>query len=217
MFFYAIFAISMWISPAWRRQISCIVILLLISLQFIWSNKSNDIFQFYSSTIMIEFIYGLLIGIVGNRISIGKKALAATFLVAVMIFGYAISYEIGRLHQLRFLLWGAPAALVVACVISADLRGIVPANRLFLLLGNSSYALYLTHLFALGGVRSVWPMMPQVLKSSDVFLITASVMASLAVGIGFYFIVEKPLVRLARSGTARIMSGKRQVRPAIAD
>jgi len=211
MFFYAIFAISMWISPKRRREIACLIILAFASMQLFWPNRSNDFFQFYSSTIMIEFIYGMAIGLFVDKLKLSNAFIASSLAFSALLFAYAISYEIGRLHQARFLIWGIPSALVVASVISADLKGVVPVRKLPLLLGNSSYALYLTHLFALGGVRKIWPMMPGVIRGSDVFLILAAVAVSLAVGIGFYQFVEKPLVRLAKSAVADATRRKTKV------
>lgn len=204
MLFYAIFALGMLVSRDWRVPIAAIVITLLVSMQLVWDNRTNDFFQFYSSTIMLEFVFGMMIALVFRRYRPGNAVLAVLAVLAVAAFAWALTNSMWRLDQMRFLVWGVPAALVVASVTAADLRGIVPHVKILLLLGNASYAIYLTHLFPLGALRKVWPMMPQVLQSSDVFLLGAAVAISLIVGVGFYLLVEKPLVRLAKAGVKRL-------------
>jgi peptidoglycan/LPS O-acetylase OafA/YrhL len=104
----------------------------------------------------------------------------------------------------RFLVWGIPAALVVTAVTLCDFKLHVPRSKAMLLLGNASYALYLTHLFPLGAVRFVWPKLPEFIRSSDILLIASSVGAALFVGVGFYFLVEKPLITLGKRVTVHI-------------
>lgn len=217
MLFYAIFAVAMMISRERRIPIAALAILLLVSMQLFKDNRSNDFFQFYSSTIMIEFVFGMMIALAFRRYRPGNAVLAVMFAVGVCAYGWALTNSMWRLDQMRFLVWGVPAALVVAAVTAADLRGIVPRIKVLLLLGNASYAIYLTHLFPLGALRKVWPMMPGFLRSSDVFLIGAAVGIALVTGVLFYLLVEKPLVRLAKRGVKRLMDRPKPPAPNLAE
>lgn len=166
MLFYAIFALAMLIAREARIVIAAGAILALVSMQLFIPNDSNDFFQFYSSTIMIEFVFGMAIALVLQRYPVSPR--------------------------------------VVACIAALDLRGPIPLNRTLLLLGNASYAIYLTHLFPLGAVRKVWPMMPAMVQQSDVLLLLSAALLALAVGVGFYLYVERPLVSLAKSAAHRL-------------
>lgn len=204
MLFYAIFALAMLIAREHRIVIAAGAILALVSMQLFIPNDSNDFFQFYSSTIMIEFVFGMAIALVLQRYPVSPRLVAAALPVALAIWLYSLSFDVGRLSQTRFLIWGLPAALVVASIAALDLRSTVPLNRTLLLLGNASYAIYLTHLFALGAVRKVWPMMPAMVQQSDVLLLLSAALLALAVGVGFYLYVERPLVKLAKSAAHRL-------------
>lgn len=204
MLFYAIFALAMLIAREHRIVIAAGAILALVSMQLFIPNDSNDFFQFYSSTIMIEFVFGMAIALVLQRYPVSPRLVAAALPVALAIWLYSLSFDVGRLSQMRFLIWGLPAALVVASIAALDLRSTVPLNRTLLLLGNASYAIYLTHLFPLGAVRKVWPMMPAMVQQSDVLLLLSAALLALAVGVGFYLYVERPLVKLAKSAAHRL-------------
>jgi exopolysaccharide production protein ExoZ len=245
MFFYAIFALAMMVSRANRIAIAAGVILALVSMQLIWPNDANDFFQFYSSSIMIEFVFGMLIALLVNRsaprqestsgssrasrykisaqifsasfTSASRNArpalLTAAMMIALCFWAWSLTFDVGRLSQMRFIIWGLPAAMIVACIVAVDLRGVVPYNRLLLLLGNASYAIYLTHLFPLGALRKVWPMMPEFIRASDMLLLLFAVALALAVGIGFFLFVEKPLVKLAKAVAVRLHVSRKVAAP----
>lgn len=204
MLFYAIFAASIVISSRYRVWIATAAILVLVSLRLLDQDNGNEIYQFYTSSIMLEFIFGMLIGLaaqgdVARWMTKSRLLGFAALLVAAVFFAFAISFEVERPSQWRSLIWGLPAAFVVASVVAIDMGGRVPVSRLLLLLGNASYAVYLTHLFPLGAVRKIWPMMPEFIRSSDYLLLLFGVAVSLGMGLGFYLIVERPLIRLAKS------------------
>jgi peptidoglycan/LPS O-acetylase OafA/YrhL len=211
MLFYAIFAGAMLVSNRYRVPIAGAAILVLMSLRLLHEGDGNVIYEFYTSTIMLEFIYGMVLALAFRSASVSERTAVIALLLATALFAYAISFNVLRLSQARSLVWGLPAALVVASVVAIDLRGKVPVNRLLLMLGNASYAIYLTHLFPLGALRKVWPMMPEVVRSSDLLLLLVAVAVSLGVGVGFYMLVERPLIRLAKSA---IYSRRLKAKPA---
>jgi exopolysaccharide production protein ExoZ len=93
----------------------------------------------------------------------------------------------------RPILWGAPAAMIVAGALALEpLRRLAPP-KLLLALGDASYAIYLCHFVAVAlaaaalGVGRPWLFVP------------AAVLASLAAGLAFHRLVERPLIRAARA------------------
>lgn len=199
MLFYAIFAAAMLVSNRYRVAVAGAAIVALMSLRLLYEGGGNVIYEFYTSTIMLEFIYGMILAVAFGSAGVSRRTALIALLLAVALFAYAISHDVMRLSQLRSLIWGLPAAFVVASVVAIDLHGKVPVNRVLLMLGNASYAIYLTHLFPLGALRKVWPMMPEFVRSSDLLLLLAAVAVSLAVGVGFYMMVERPLIKIAKS------------------
>lgn len=199
MLFYVLFAVAMMCSQKRRVGITAIFVFLLISLQAIWPNDINPWYQFFTSTIMLEFVFGMLLGSLAKAGKLPGGSRGAILFSALLFLVSIFVFESGRLHEARFLVWGVPAAILVAAVAMCDLSGKIPTNAFLLLLGNASYAIYLTHLFSLGILQKFWPHMPGWLRFSDVVLISFSICAALLGGVVFYWFIERPLVRVARA------------------
>lgn len=92
----------------------------------------------------------------------------------------------------RPMIWGVPAALVVAGAVSVEADGGWPHWRWLGLLGNASYSLYLTHTLTIGALAmtiGAW--------NPPLFVPLAMAVAT-AGGLAGYLWVEKPLLSLLR-------------------
>jgi exopolysaccharide production protein ExoZ len=112
----------------------------------------------------------------------------------VLIFGGAMLLVSGDALQ-----WGGGGAgFGATCVVLGALNARISQWRsaLFRALGDSSYSLYLTHIFTLGVLRVVWGQLsPEITSVSAWIFLILSLGVSAAVGWVVYKYVEMPLTR----------------------
>jgi exopolysaccharide production protein ExoZ len=99
--------------------------------------------RFYTSTLLVEFAFGLLI----SRAVFFRSGLLGGAL-ALAGFACLLSWGLGSdTPDWRVLYWGVPAAAIVAGFVAIERAGAFPALALRPLekLGDASYSLYLTH------------------------------------------------------------------------
>jgi exopolysaccharide production protein ExoZ len=107
----------------------------------------------------------------------------------------------------RPLLWGAPAAMIVAGALAVEnLPGFTPPRAL-LALGDASYAIYLCHFITVAlvadwiGVWPIWRFVP------------IAVAVSLGAGLAFHHWIERPLIAAARAAPRLAPGSGRQNAP----
>lgn len=159
MFFYFLFALFLFFRTRFCFQaiIFCLVVLSLFGA--LVDADSTEI-RFWTNSIILEFAFGMLVGLF--FLKFGKVALSGPMLtvtIVASIFSFfllrAISAEVVSLP--RFIVWGVPAGLLVfvgAVLVPVGLDKKVPL--IVRALGDSSYALYLSHPFVFGVVGFVW-------------------------------------------------------------
>lgn len=93
----------------------------------------------------------------------------------------------------RPILWGTPAALLVAGAVSLEADGRVLANRLTDRLGEASYSLYLCH----------WPVVVILANTIGVarpaLFVPLAFGSAVAAGLIYWRLVERPLARVRLS------------------
>ena len=213
MFFYAIFAMTLFASAAAHR-VSILVLTLTALVAAGWIlEPSGPLLDTYTSPLLLEFAFGAIIGQlyatgglerfarpVGWQMifaGVAICALGATYIVPQPMLDF-------QTEPLRVATYGLGGALVVVGALSLESRGTHakprPLLRWLQLLGDASYALYLTHLFPIAVVRIVWVksgMGTEGLSWTIAFLAVALPTAA-AVGILTYWLLERPLTRAAQ-------------------
>ncbi|HEX4235560.1 MAG TPA: acyltransferase [Caldimonas sp.] len=191
MFFYAVFGLVLFLPP--RRRLLPLVtfFLVLTAIGFAFGPFSSAAAQTYTHPMLLEFAAGAAIGawwLAGrwrlphstSWLLIGAGAVLLVlrdqepFGTSTQIVG-AVLVVIGALDA-RFASWRSP-------VLQS--------------LGDSSYSLYLTHIFTLGALRVVWGRVltsPPTLPVTIAFMLVALVVSA-AVGWLVYRWVETPLQR----------------------
>jgi exopolysaccharide production protein ExoZ len=164
---------------------------------------------FIGNPIPIEFCFGLLLAYAyrsqTNRGRSWPVPLAAAILglgllaAAPLFIGHADTT--GLPQPQRVLVWGVPAALVVAGVLNIAAPQ-SPVMRSWVFLGDASYALYLTHVFVMIGYGRIIKIhslsqVPQI--------VIAPMMISIAISIGIiaHVYLEKPMLVLIHRFTRR--------------
>ncbi len=154
MYFYLCFAVSLWLAPRYRLAFISALILavfLVARLSGVHAPGSwqQALASFYGDAIVFEFVFGMLIAWLWLRgIRLPARLALPCLLVAAALLVFPPEAYLPRLWQ-----FGLPSALIVMATISLPLPAVGP----LILLGDASYALYLSHIFTLGIVRKIIP------------------------------------------------------------
>jgi exopolysaccharide production protein ExoZ len=194
MFFYLLFGLCLVIPLQWRAATIVALLACLVSLQAL-NPPTNSIIGFYSSSIVLEFAFGVLLGYMYSR-----KIVIPRVLSLAMILGgiaAALSFSGSLPLSQRAIDFGVPALLIVAGAVFFERSHGVREIGLPKLLGDASYSIYLTHGMMLSAYGQFWRKfhLPSVSQPIDflLFSVLGVIMASIF-GITIYKLIERPMV-----------------------
>jgi len=155
-------------------------------------------YTFFTEPIVLEFCLGMLAGILYNRGSLPNRKLTIAFLtLALAIWALTIRFSFDMKY--RFVFSGIPAFSVVLALLALEKQGRLPKSSSWLLLGDASYSIYLTHaFFTLALAAALKTHMAAVIPSMDL-LIVAAIPLFLLPGILSYRFLEQPLTKWLRT------------------
>jgi len=185
MFFYAVFAASLWMPKRYRLTalLGCIAALVGVGYAL---KPSNAIAMTYTSSLLLEFAVGAVIGYAW----VTQRRLPAAVAVVCAVAGVILLFKGVPLHG-----WSQKAGavlLVAGCLNLVVLHG---ENGALMQLGNASYSIYLIHPFVLAALK--------LLPVGAAFPALAMV-ASAMVGWGCCRLIEMPMT----SWLHRLISGQ---------
>lgn len=105
-------------------------------------------FEFWTSEIIVEFLFGIILGILYNRYGpadIARPLIPMSVLIIVMILGY----HGPLLGWGRPLAWFLATGVVALACFSHQAKGNAFASKALIKLGDWSYSLYLVHIIVL--------------------------------------------------------------------
>lgn len=147
MFFYLIFAVT-FVLP-WRSGIAALVVALggIVGLGAL-APSGNDLIAYYTNAILLEFAFGALLGYAYVRGALNRLERLALPAAAIAI-AWIIALHLGGFEHMdqRAFFYGVPATLLVFAAVVADAQGKGLHWPFAMMLGDSSYSIYLTHLF----------------------------------------------------------------------
>lgn len=191
MFFYAVFGASLFLRREHSLMAMTVAILILVVTGMFLRPLSSAAAQTYTNPMLLEFLAGAWICVWWAR---GGSWLPVEVSVVMLFAGGAFLVlrdepPFGGFNQI------VGASLVVAGALNK--RFYSWRSAVLLAVGDSSYSLYLTHIFTLGLLRLLWvrlyPSAPSVL-SAEMFMVT-SLLACAGVGWLTYRCIERPLLR----------------------
>ena len=197
MFFYVVFTCSL-LLPEWARLPSLAVALcVLVGIGLTMGPFDSAAAQVYFSPMLIEFVAGAAIGRWWRHGGRMPNTLISAILLAVGFVLLAMRNlpPLGAFNPML----GATLMVTGALCPSFGLWQFQPLRAL----GDSSYSLYLTHLFTLGLLRVIWSRaMPAVetLAAATLFLVTALTFSSL-VGWLTFRLLETPMLHWLNART----------------
>ena len=220
MFFYLLFALSLFIRHALARTLLLCAVMIALALSQLWS-EPGLLGAFYTTPIILEFAYGCALGYVFSRTQgakiDGHLPFYAMILAGIAIIALAQVMREGTAAELsgftRPLVWGVAGLSIVAGAVFLERAGrIVPFDSL-VELGNASYSIYLIHallLHAAGKVAGLF--FPMGIPFLAVNFVIA-VIGSGVVGLLLYRTVELPANLWLRTRFQPLFNRQRLARP----
>jgi peptidoglycan/LPS O-acetylase OafA/YrhL len=156
--------------------------------------------RFWTDPIILEFLLGVLLGLAylrGWRLGWGART-------ALIVAGVGLSVVMTKLgltnHVDRDLWGGAPAFLIAAGAIlgprTAKGSALGPVTRALVLCGDASYALYLTHMFAIRALTTAWARLH---LHAPIAYLACGLVLSTALAVGIHLWVERPVLSMLKT------------------
>jgi exopolysaccharide production protein ExoZ len=186
--FYLMFAAALLAPKRWRLGLLS-VFLILPTLYGYEINRPA--YMLWANMFFLQFGAGVWLAEMRLRGKLPSRR-AGIILAAMAMASYGLLLAFNPLvYFWRPIIWGVPAALLVAGLVSVESQGGLPEVRWLHFLGDASYAVYLAHFLYIELLAKVlWPGLP-------VFALLAFT-GGLAVGVAVHLVLERPLLALAR-------------------
>jgi exopolysaccharide production protein ExoZ len=220
MFFYTLFALTVWL-PRARAMTMLAVLLLLAIVLGNFVPASWTALHFWTRPILIDFGLGIGVGmIVARGVSLSKP------LRLVMAFGGIAFVALDPMHLFngpigttvanewpRVLYSGVPVSIALAGAVLGPEPRAHSSLWPLTLLGDASYSLYLFHPFSLILMEKMVQKSPVIASFNGHFLLMATVTTAIVSALAAYRFVERPMTRRLNAWVAEGRA-KRQVRVA---
>jgi len=194
---YAVYGVFLFLPMAKRVAAVCIVVISLMALHAYFPNAGRFL-DFYGSPMALEFLYGLVAGLIYVEWG-GLVFLPACCLLGVGLAIFAAGmFESVSEESDRVVFWGLSGVAILMSLISIEKSAGWPKLGVLNDLGDASYSTYLTHVFTLAAVgdvlggTSLFRLLGE--TSSQVLLVASA----LAVGRLTYVYLEKPWLNLLK-------------------
>lgn len=203
MYFYLVFALSLFTAMRYRL----VLISLVIFAVFIFARMNltgGPINQFFADDVVFEFVFGMLLAYLWKRGVRFSSAFGYFLFVAgfVLLMLYSQRAALGGSELPGILIKGVPAAMIVAGTLFINIR----ESKLGVLLGDASYALYLSHIFVLGLMRFVLPPLLGDGQVAAYLFVGISLVVCLVVSVPIHTYIDNWLLRHERFSTVRAPS-----------
>lgn len=198
MFFYLLFAGAL-VAPARIRPWALSAALVgLVAIRPL-GDAQNPLWATYTNPLLLEFGAGVWLGKAWSEGKLPGRALGWALIAAGLAGFTAVALAGVDVDPARALLWGLPALALVAGAVSLEAAGPLPHWWPLRALGDASYSLYLVHGLAISAALRLFQ---KVGVTGAVPLFALSVVTGVAAGLAAYQLVEKPMMKLFRTGMA---------------
>ena len=194
MFFYLVFSSTLLMAPRLRIPGLIAIFIALVATGWLIRPRA-PILAVYTNPIVLEFAFGALVGyafVTGRLFQIGHKT-AWVLIASGSVVGFMLSPYFGIVD--RVIIYGLPAALVLSGCAALEATGGVSKRPLLRLVGDSSYSIYLAHLYGVVFLlRFAWPRLGLgILGIWWVAFVSVGIASAVAVGVLSYLFLERPL------------------------
>ncbi len=191
MFFYVIFVLTLMLPKTLQPKAVGVSIVALVVPGVVAGPFDSALLTTYTSPLLLEFVAGVVLGKLWLA---QREGLTVPVGIAVFLLGWLLLVlnSVATVSKYADI---AGASLIVAGTLNTGfLRW---KNHSLRVLGDATYAIYLSHIFTLGVFRVIWVRLAGTAGSSlNALAFAATAMAvCLVVGVLLYFYLEKPLTR----------------------
>ena len=198
MFFYALFALGIWLFGS-RKALTVPVISFVLVVLVCLGLAMPDIpatVGFYLRPVLLEFVFGMGLAVVHRRIVWPRIHGAIPLLIGAASFAALLYLEALDVDVSRGIWAGVPATVLVGACLWLEKTGIRWTFAPLQILGAASYSLYLLHLFPIQfGEKLVTP---DTSFAESVAIAVASLCAALMGAVAAYYLFERPVTRFLR-------------------
>jgi peptidoglycan/LPS O-acetylase OafA/YrhL len=192
MLFYAVVLMAILFKKPLLAWCSAVIGVIVVSGFFIPDHSAQS---FFAHPIILEFLAGMFVAEYAPRLRglkpVAGIAMTGLGVTALLIYDPALSIATS---PMRALIWGIPGVLIVAGFVAMEDR--IPFRSLtkLLLLGDASYALYLSHGFILPVIGKLCSGLHLQAAAVPVFFLISAV-CSIGFGVMAHLKIELPLLR----------------------
>lgn len=200
VFFYAIVLLAI-LRPASQRFPVIAAILLGFVAVGHWLPSSQPWVSVYTDPLLVEFLVGYGFGHLRLRgLRFARGSGLALIGLGLIGLGLAAATAEGPEGWRRILVWGMPAICLVVGSVTIEDREALPTLPLAGLLGEASYAIYLTHGMAISLLVAIWRRLGAwtAIGLDTPILAAATFGLAVTVGVAFHRVVEAPMLRRLR-------------------
>jgi exopolysaccharide production protein ExoZ len=149
-FFYLVFALAIALAPH-RRAVIAIGILISLTGLGLCVPSLNPIVRTYSSTLLIEFIFGIVVG--EAFLANDTRAIPVALSLFLIIGAASVVAKQGGINIWQSAVYGSLSAALLSALLWLERRGARSKNPIAIALGDSSYSIYLTHVVIVAVLR----------------------------------------------------------------
>ena len=190
MTFYLLFAAALFLR--WPPLLSTAIIFGIFTLINMFSEPSSPLGFGFLNPIMLEFVMGMMVAKYCTQIKLTRLVLPVVlvpFCLAIMIWGGSLDI------WWRWLYWGAPSMVIVALFVMTEAQLRVHMPKVFIVLGDSSYSLYLTHTLLIPIIGSILVKLNMI--NGTVAVISCLIAAPIA-GLIVYLTIERHITEFLK-------------------
>ena len=194
MFFYFVFGLMLLLAAQWRiyAVAGSMSALILLGLALPQAGDSSVLLATYTSPLMLEFLYGVLIA----RFYLSGHRLPQGLSLALVLIGFPLLLAtFDGSETTRSLISGLPAAAIVlgAVMLEKAPWGWPRLRAGLQTLGDASYSLYLVHPVMLYGVSFAARYFPGGTPATGLLFFVVGLVIQTVASLVFYQMIEKPL------------------------
>lgn len=206
MFFYLVFAACLPLTGHAAKWACALIIVALVAIGMVVPDDASAALRFWTSNIMLEFAAGILIAVAYERHqkSLAQPTVALLLVASGLVLLYVLNTPPKPLPLARAITAGVPAAFIVlgaTLFLPVALEARIPSWLVGL--GDSSYALYLSHRFVQRPVQMGLSAVRDQLPLVGAGYVLLATLAAVLFGHWVYKRVEVPLLGLLRRPAGR--------------